>query len=214
MTDRIDALKARISELHEQLEQEYAERRALLRYRLVNGRIVWEEEVRRRHAALRSGLLGFLANSPVMHLVTAPVIYALILPFALLDLFVSVYQAICFPVYGIPKVKRGEYIRIDRHTLAYLNGIEKLNCVYCGYCNGLIAYVQEVAGRTEAFWCPIKHAARTKGHHRHYDGFAEFGAAETFRADWDASRRRVRACEGCEGCGSGGDKGAGDGKDG
>ena len=43
-----------------------------------------------------------------MVVLTAPVIYAGILPFALLDLFVGIYQAVCFPIYGIAKVKRGE----------------------------------------------------------------------------------------------------------
>ena len=38
---------------------------------------------------------------------------------------------------------------IDRYALSYLNVIEKLNCVYCEYVNGLIAYVQEIAARTE-----------------------------------------------------------------
>jgi hypothetical protein len=31
-----------------------------------------------------------------------------------------------------------------------------VNCVYCGYFNGLIAYVQEIAARTEQFWLPHK----------------------------------------------------------
>ena len=30
------------------------------------------------------------------------------------------------------RVRRSRYFVIDRHHLAYLNGIEKLNCVYCG----------------------------------------------------------------------------------
>lgn len=95
-----------------------------------------------------------------MVVLTAPVIYGLIVPFALLDLCVTVYQSVCFRAYGIPRVRRADFIRIDRHHLQYLNALQKLNCVYCGYCNGLIAYIAEVAGRTEAYWCPIKHAQR------------------------------------------------------
>jgi len=41
---------------------------------------------------------------------TAPIIYAVIVPLVLLDLFVTVYQSVCFPVYGIPKVRRREYL--------------------------------------------------------------------------------------------------------
>lgn len=49
--------------------------------------------------------------------------------------------------------------------LSYLNAIEKLNCVYCGYGNGVIAYGREIIARTEQFWCPIKHASKAAGEH-------------------------------------------------
>ena len=93
----------------------------------------------------------------------------------------TLYQAVCFPVYRIEKVRRADYISIDRHHLAYLNGLEKLNCMYCGYGNGLLAYASEIAARTEAYWCPIKHARRMEGTHRHYPEFLEYGDAEGFK---------------------------------
>jgi hypothetical protein len=114
---------------------------------------------------------------------TAPFIYVLIVPLVLLDLFVSLYQAVCFPVYGISKVPRGDHIVIDRQHLAYLNGLQKLNCIYCGYANGLIGWVREVASRTETFWCPIKHSRPVKGPHRRYHRFVEFGDHRAFRED-------------------------------
>ena len=112
---------------------------------------------------------------------TAPVIYALIFPLILLDLFVSIYQAVCFPVYGIPKVRRGDYLVFDRYHLAYLNALEKLNCAYCAYANGLIAYVREIAGRTEQYWCPIKHARRVIRAHPRYATFEDYGDADGYR---------------------------------
>jgi hypothetical protein len=81
----------------------------------------------------------------VRHLLTAPVIYSAIVPIALIDVWLTLYQTICFPVYGIPRVPRSRFLVVDRHHLAYLNGIEKLNCVYCGYANGMFAYLREVA---------------------------------------------------------------------
>ena len=105
----------------------------------------------------------------------------MILPFVLLDLFVTVYQAICFPVYRIPKVRRGDYLIFDRSHLAYLNGLEKLNCAYCSYANGLIAYVREIAGRTEQHWCPIKHARRVIGAHPRYAAFEDYGDAYGYK---------------------------------
>jgi hypothetical protein len=99
----------------------------------------------------------------------------------LLDLSVTIYQAVCFPAYGIEKVHRKDYLVFDRHHLAYLNALEKLNCAYCSYANGLIAYVREIAARTEQYWCPIKHARRVIGAHPHYSRFEDFGDAEGYR---------------------------------
>ncbi|MBC7134009.1 MAG: hypothetical protein H5U16_13060 [Roseovarius sp.] len=180
MTSRLEELRDRIAELRQEIDDEIARRRARFHYRLERGRAVFEKEVQARHRAARVPLLRFLARTRPLVLLTAPVIYALIVPFLLLDLCVSLYQAICFPVYGIGKVRRGDYIVMDRHRLAYLNGLQKLNCIYCGYCNGIIAYTREIAARTEQYWCPIKHARRTRDHHDRYSGFMDFGDAEAF----------------------------------
>lgn len=177
-------LQRRIAELRAGLEAGVETRRQELRYRLERGRAIFEEEVRRRHLTLKIGLPSYLRRARPLVVLTAPLIYALILPLGLLDLFVSVYQAVCFPVYGIEKVRRRDHIVIDRHYLAYLNGLEKLNCIYCGYANGLIGFVREVAGRTEAYWCPIKHARRATAPHDDYDRFVDYGDAEGFRALW------------------------------
>ncbi len=186
-----DNLLKRIRELQDELEQEFEERRQAFRYRFENGKVVFEAEVRRRHRELRVRLLTFLRWTRPMTVITAPLIYSLILPFALLDLCVMIYQVVCFPVYGIEKVRRADFIRIDRHHLAYLNWLQKLNCVYCGYCNGLIGYVQEVAGRTEAYWCPIKHAARIGAHHAYYAQFVDYGDGEGFADGLEASRAMI-----------------------
>lgn len=180
MSDRIDDLLDRIDQLERDLETELAQRAAGLRFRLERGRAVFEEEVRRRHRELRTHVLRYIAGARPLVILSAPVIYSLIVPFVLLDLFVTVYQAICFPIYGIEKVQRSKYLIFDRHMLAYLNAVEKLNCLYCSYCNGIVAYVREVAGRTERHWCPIKHARRVMGAHPYYTRFAEYGDGEAW----------------------------------
>ncbi len=123
-----------------------------------------------------------------MVVLTAPLIYVLIVPLAMLDLFVNLYQAVCFPVYGIPKVRRRDHIVIDRQRLAYLNGLQKLNCIYCGYANGLIGWVREVAARTEAHWCPIKHSRHVAEPHLLYPGFVDFGDEKAFQNRLTAQR--------------------------
>jgi len=188
----VERFKQALRALEGEFEAELAERRASLRYRIERGRVVFDREVLARHRALRVGLGEFLAAARLMVILTAPVIYALIVPFAVLDLAVTIYQAICFPVYGIAKVRRRDHIAIDRHHLAYLNGLQKLNCVYCSYVNGLISYVREIAGRTEQYWCPIKHARRVDGAHPYYPDFTDYGDAEAFRSASGTLRDKLR----------------------
>jgi hypothetical protein len=182
MEARIAALTAKIASLQAELDAELAKRLAGLQVGFENGRVAFEDEIRRRHQELKMALAPYILNANPLIIVTAPVIYVLIVPLVLLDLFVTVYQAACFPVYGIPKVRRADYFVFDRHHLAYLNVLEKLNCAYCSYANGLIGYVREIAGRTEQYWCPIKHARRVIGAHSHYAQFDDYGDAEQFRA--------------------------------
>ena len=130
---------------------------------------------------LRRSLLAHLRSIGPLTWLTAPIIYGMIIPLVLTDLFATVYQVICFPVYGIRRVRRSDYVVIDRHRLPYLNAIEKLNCVYCGYANGVIAYARELAGRTEQYFCPIKHAIPVPGAHSRYSRFVAYGDAAGYR---------------------------------
>ncbi|MCL7465587.1 hypothetical protein [Phaeovulum sp. NW3] len=192
MNDTLEKLQQRLAELQDQIEAEIAERRAQWRYRMENRRIVFEEGVREAHRAARVKLWAFLRQTRPLVVLTAPFIYALILPLVLLDLFVTAYQAICFPVYGIAKVRRSDHIAIDRQHLAYLNGLQKLNCIYCGYANGLISYVRDIAGRTEQYWCPIKHARNLHGMHGNYPAFVDYGDAEGFTKRLTPLRHALR----------------------
>ena len=182
MTPQIATLIEKIRSLEGELDAEIAKRRAELRIGIEHGRIAFEEELLRRHRELRRKLLPYLFGANPLVMLTAPVIYAGIVPFLLLDLFVSIFQAVCFPIYGIAKVKRADYLVFDRHHLAYLNALEKLNCAYCSYANGLIAYTREIAARTQQYWCPIKHARRVIGSHARYALFDDYGDAEGYQA--------------------------------
>lgn len=186
MTPRIDELTQRIRALQEEVEEEYRQARDDLARR----RVELAEEFLRQQRRHRIGLLRFLRRSSWLTVLTAPVIYAGWIAFLLMDLFVTVYQAVCFPVYGIPKVRRADYIVFDREDLPYLNAIEKFNCFYCSYGNGVAAYTREVAARTEQYWCPIKHARRIRGAHDRYPRFFEHGDAEAFRQGLNRLRRQ------------------------
>lgn len=150
-------------------------------YELRKGKIWFSEEIKREHRKLKTSLWRYIRQSRFFVALTAPLIYACVIPFLLLDLFVTIYQAFSFPIYGIPQVPRDSYILFDRGKLCYLNFLERLNCDYCAYANGLIAYVTEVAARTEQHWCPIKHARRIPSPHSRYSHFLPYGDANVYR---------------------------------
>jgi hypothetical protein len=177
MRDHIDELLARIATLQEEIEVEY--RQARERFELK--RIELAEEFVRQQRRYKIGLFRFLANSRLLVALTSPIIYSGWIPFLLMDLFVTVFQHLCFPIYRIPKVCRADYLVFDREDLPYLNIIEKFNCFYCSYGNGVVAYAREIAARTEQYWCPIKHARRLRAAHDHYHKFFDHGDAEAFQ---------------------------------
>lgn len=103
--------------------------------------------------------MRYLKNSGrlLRHLISMPVILILIIPIVIMDISLEIYHRICFSLYRIPYIKRRNYIQIDRHKLKYLNWIQKIFCLYCGYANGVTSYWVKIAGETERYWCGIRH---------------------------------------------------------
>lgn len=200
MNVRFDAIRARIEELHAEIEQDLAEKRERFRYTIEKGKIRFQALAQRDHRTKRTAAFLYFVKAPVAYVLTVPFIYSVLVPFVLLDIFISIYQTVCFPVYGIPKVKRSDYLKLDRHKLHYLNVIQKINCEYCSYGNGILAYASEIAGRTEWFWCPIKHAKTPKGFHDHYTDFIDYGDDEDYMQKLTQRRDKCRACDDCGSC--------------
>ena len=121
------------------------------------------------------------------HIITLPLVWIWLVPFAVVDIVAEIYHRICFPLYNSPYVKRSEYIKIDRHKLKYLNFFQKISCAYCGYANGLLAYWSEIVGRTEKYWCGIMHKKRKRfippKHHKKFK-FVEYGSELKFKAKY------------------------------
>lgn len=193
MTERMHDLVDEIVRLHAQLDREIETRRKNLGIEVTQGIVRFENGVLAEQRQLRTRISRFIAQSSLGTILSAPLIYSLIVPLVLLDLWVSVYQAICFRVYQIEPVRRADYIVFDRRHLGYLNAIEILNCIFCAYGNGLIAYAREISGRTEQYWCPIKHALKIHDPHRHYFEFLEYGDADGYRARLEAFRKQLQA---------------------
>ena len=191
MNESIRKLLSDIAKLEEELATVIQEQQEQLHYRIEGSKIRFEENLRRVHHELKTGVITWLRSSEWRNVVSAPFIYAMIIPLLLLDLFVTTYQAVCFPLYRIPKVTRSNYIIVDRHHLGYLNVIEKLNCIYCGYADGLLAYTRQILSRTEMYWCPIKHARKVLDPHRRYARFSDFGDGDDFEAHAATMREQV-----------------------
>jgi hypothetical protein len=134
-------------------------------------------------------LWRYVAGGDVRTLLSAPFVYSIVVPMAIVDVWVSAYQAFCFRLWRIPRVPRRPYLVFDRQHLPYLNGLERLNCVFCGYANGVIAFVREVAARTEQYWCPIHHRRAVPDPHSRYPFFVAYGDADAYRHDLPALRR-------------------------
>lgn len=192
MTQRMKELAEEIVRLQAELDREIEARRKALGWHVKEKLVEFERGIAIEHHHLRMRVTHFLRRSPLATVVTAPVIYSMIVPVVLLDAWTSLYQHICFRAYRIERVRRADYVVFDRRHLGYLNWIEALNCVYCGYANGVFAFVREVGSRTEQYWCPIKHALRVSDPHRRYYEFLEYGDAEGYRARLEAFRTALR----------------------
>lgn len=186
MTPRLEALLQRMRELQEEIEEVYHE--TVVEWQAEKTRLA--DEFLRRQLRYRIGLMRFITTARPLVAITAPVIYLGWIPFLLMDLFVTLFQTVCFPVYGIPRVKRGTYMVFDRGDLAYLNTLEKFNCFYCSYANGVAAYTREVTARTEQYWCPIKHVRRMRDAHAYYPQFFDHDDAEAYRQGLERLRKQ------------------------
>ena len=191
MNPKISELLDRIQQMELEIELEMKRKRAELQADFEETRVRFEREVLEQQRRFKTGVISYLLTANWLSVLTAPFIYALLLPMLLLDVSITVYQQICFRAYGIPRVKRGDYFVYDRAHLAYLNLIEKINCAYCSYGNGLMAYGREVVARTEQYWCPIKHARKIMAAHPYYTGFVDFGDAQSYKDELENLRAEL-----------------------
>jgi hypothetical protein len=185
----LESLLARLKTIEQELQAEIQKKQKEFGYEIRNRKVHFTAVVTARHKLLATKLSIYLRRSKLFSILTAPVIWFCVFPVFFMHIVAKAYQAICFPIYGIPKVCQADYIVMDRRKLSYLNSMEKFNCFYCGYVNGLLAYVQEIAARTEQFWCPIKHAVRLKTIHSRYQKFLDYGDGEHYHERLEEVRR-------------------------
>lgn len=188
MNDRIQQLLAQITTLEDELRTALNEQQSSIFFQIKGKRVEFEQSIKETHRRLKRNFFRWLITDRPQNLITGPIIYSMIVPLLITDLFITFYQLTCFPIYGIKKVKRSDYMIFDRQQLNYLNFIEKFHCTYCAYGTGMIAYISEIVARTEQYFCPIKHARKILGTHSRYAHFLEYGEADNYEEKLEAIR--------------------------
>ena len=188
MDSRIDEILRQMKTLENELLDELKKKQGEFFYTLEDKKVKFEESVVKEGRAKIVSSIKYLSSFPVLVILTIPFIWSMMIPALIADIFVTIYQAVCFPIFKIPKVKRKDYIIIDRYNLFYLDRVEKINCWYCEYFNGVIGYTREIAARSEQFWCPIKHSKPQLDMHSRYDKFFDFGDYITYRKELEDRR--------------------------
>jgi len=188
MSDKIKEIIAEIEAMKVKLGEEIAQQESQISYEIHNGYVRFEKDVLEKQKENMKNLLIWFREIPLLHLLSSPLIYAMIVPAIILDIILFVFQQVIFRIYKFKFIKRSDYILFDRQYLGYLNPIEKLNCMYCSYFNGLMHYASAIASRTELYFCPIKHAKKIAYKHEHYDDFLIYGDEEDYQKKSKALR--------------------------
>ena len=188
MNERITQLLAQMAALEDELRSAVHDQENRMFFQINGKRVEFERSVRDAHRKLKMNFFRWLVTNRPQNLITGPIIYGMVVPMLMLDLCVSFYQWVCFPIYGITRVRRSDYLVFDRRHLGYLNFIEKFHCTYCEYGNGLMSYMAEILARTEQYFCPIKHARKILGTHGRYKRFLDYGDAADYEARLEAFR--------------------------
>lgn len=188
MNEKITHLLEKLAAIEDDLQTAIHEQESRMFFEIKGKRVEFEQSVRQAHQKLKTNLFRWLVTDRPQNLITGPLIYGMIVPLVILDFGVSFYQWVCFPIYGITKVRRADYLVFDRRHLAFLNLIEKFHCTYCEYANGLMGYMTEILARTEQYFCPIKHAHKVLRPHSRYQRFLTYGDADAYQAKLEAFR--------------------------
>lgn len=197
MNSPIHDILTKIESLNNDLKWEYDRLSEKYGFSLEERRVIFLEEIRKQHKNMKLPKWKFpLSMMNIRQIIAMPFILAMIVPALFLDICITIYHSVAFPLYGIPKVKRYEYIVFDRRFLGYLNIIQKIQCLYCSYVNGLFAYSVEIAGRTERYWCPVKSAHKPHFSHGWYKDFADYWNPEEWKEKYRHDEKSFASLQG------------------
>lgn len=190
MNDKIKEIVEDIEAMKLKLAKEIADQESHISYEIHNGYVKFESEVLAKQKKSMKNLLTWFREVPLLHFLAAPIIYVMVIPSVLFDMAIFIYQHVVFRIFKFEFIKRSDYIIFDHQYLGYLNPVEKLNCLYCSYVNGLMQYASAIAGRTELYFCPIKHAKKVASEHSYYDKFLSYGDGEEYQKKLKELRKK------------------------
>lgn len=96
--DKITILENELIEELQKQEEDFS-------YEIRKRKVYCEENSIIQHREYVKRVLSYISDAPIKHMISAPFIWSCVVPALLMDITVSVYQWVCFPIYGIPKVK-------------------------------------------------------------------------------------------------------------
>jgi len=192
MNDKIKEMIEEIEALKLKLGEEIAQQEKYISYEIQNGYVQFEKEILNKQKENMKNLLAWFRDIPLLHLLASPLVYGMLIPAILFDIILFIYQQVVFRIFKFKFIKRSDYILFDRQYLGYLNSIEKLNCLYCSYFNGLMQYASAIAGRTELYFCPIKHAKKVAYEHEYYNEFFRYGEENEYQKKLEALRKKFQ----------------------
>ena len=181
MSDRIKEMIEEIETMKKKLGEEITRQEEYVNYEVRNGYIKFEKEIFDSQKQNMMHLWDWFREIPLLQLLSAPVVYMMIVPAIVLDIMLFIYGYVVSRVFKIKFGKRSDYIVFDRQYLGYLNVVEKLNCLYCAYFNGLMQYASSIAARTEFYFCPIKHVKKIAYKHEFYHTFLPYGNGNEYQ---------------------------------
>ncbi len=193
MSDKIEHLIKEIEVLKGQLKEEILQKESDIVYEIKHGHIRFPDDIMIEQKQKVTHFFQYLKEAPLLHILSAPIVYMMVIPALFLDILLFIYVSVIFPIYKFPIIKRSDYIVFDRQYLGYLNFIEKLNCLYCSYFNGLMNYTAAVASRSELYFCPIKHAKKIAYQHEHYQDFLSYADAKSYHDDLQKCQQKAQS---------------------
>src|SRR4029079_7831823 len=92
MPSRLDGLLAHIAQLEQEVEHEVNRARAQWRYRVEAGRVRFERDVHLAQQRSKQSIPHYIRESSPLNILTAPIIYSMVVPIALIDASFTIYQ--------------------------------------------------------------------------------------------------------------------------